>query len=233
MSPPSLIPVMTMRAGSAHSLVTSLVTSADRNDTSGLGVRRDRSHALAVPAPWGRTARAPAAMARAGMRLWAASSSAVRPNPGRATTRGSRWWPSSRAGTASRARRPPGRERTTVPAGRPAPHAAGAVVEGLGGLGGSVATVAGGDDAERGVATADDDGAAAEEPAGPVAGDVHPATRRTARTAQRGRRGTGPVSGPARRPPRVRGDGSMPGPRRGSAPESRTPSSGVAQGGTR
>jgi hypothetical protein len=57
-------------------------------------------------------------MARAGIRLWAASSSDVWPYPGSAMTRGHRCRPSSPAGTANSARRPRGNARTTVPAAR-------------------------------------------------------------------------------------------------------------------
>src|SRR5665647_2565666 len=50
MSPPSLIPVITTRAGSAHSVAANCVTSADRNDTSPLPVVPERFQDLAEPA---------------------------------------------------------------------------------------------------------------------------------------------------------------------------------------
>jgi hypothetical protein len=59
--------------------------------------------------------RTPAAIARAGIRLWEANSSDVCPNPGSAITSGSRCRPSSPGGTTSNARRPPGNLRTDVP----------------------------------------------------------------------------------------------------------------------
>src|ERR1019366_3054411 len=82
-------------AGGETGHVTTIADSgdhdADRNPRSSYPVVPEKFQDFAGPAPCGSTASTPAAMARAGIRLWAASSSEVWPYPGSPTTRGSRW----------------------------------------------------------------------------------------------------------------------------------------------